>query len=123
MLSWKEKKINDLESNPRDCYWAVGKLSEADVSPRLYVIVEQRPCDTKGIVQSDTPELYVLFEGIGGIPANSRDAVHWEKFGDWAFQSRGMYVHAYKTLQEAKERAETQLDHIRGIINEYFQKK
>ena len=128
MLTWNEKKINGIETNPRDCYWAVDKIRDTDATARLYVIVEQRPCDTKGMVQSDEPELYVLFECLGGEPWSKTvetdkdfDRIkNWEIFGDWRFKNRGSYVHAYKTLQEAKDRAETQLNRIREICEEDF---
>ena len=128
MLNWKERKVNDIESNPRDCYWAVGQVGD---SHRLYTIVEQYPCDTDGMATGKEPELYVLFEELNGRPVgnvftNEKELDEWKYATEWGgywFKGRGSFVHAYKTLDEAKARAETQISKIQNIIDAYFSKE
>ena len=128
MLKWNERKTNDIETNPLDCYWAVGS---AKAYPRLYRIVEQYPADANGLRIGDEPELYVLFEEINGRPigdvfTNEKELNEWKsakKWGDFWFKGDGCFVHAYKTLKEAKARAEVQLKHISDLIDAYFPEK
>lgn len=128
MLDWKTKQVNDIPTNPLDCYWAVGKVG---TSTRLYTIVEQRPADTTGKVLSNVPELYVLFEALGGrcvadVFTTEKELKEWKYasiWGNYWFKTRGSFVHAYKTLDEAKARAETQISHIQNLIDIYFPSK
>ncbi len=128
MLEWKTKQVNDIPTNPLDCYWAVGAVR---TYPRLYRIVEQYPADTKGMQTGKTPELYALFEEIGGrrvsdVFTTEDELKEWadsKKWGDCWFKGTGSFIHAYKTLDEAKERAETQISHIEGIMDAYFPKE
>ena len=125
MLEWNARKVNDIPTNPLDCYWAVGAVR---AYPRLYRIVEQYPADTKGMRIGNKPELYVLFEEIGGrrvsdVFTNEKEIEEWKYAKIWGnhwFKGDGRFVHAYKTLEEAKKRAETQISHIEGIMDEYF---
>ena len=132
LSEWKIKKVNDIESNPIDCYWAIGKIKS---QPRLYTIIEQYPTQKDGYtnVPGSEPELYILFESIQGrhrsdcfdgegdnTIENWKYATLW---GDYFFKDRGSFVHAYKTLDEAKARAEIQLETINGIIQTYFPAK
>lgn len=128
MLKWNTRQVNDIETNPLDCYWAVGAVR---TYPRLYRIIEQYPADTNGMRTADKPELYVLFEEIGGrrisdVFTNEEELKEWadsQKWGDCWFKRDGRFVHAYKTLEEAKARAETQISHIENIMDEYFPKE
>ena len=128
MLTWNTRQVNDIPTNPLDCYWAVGAVQ---TYPRLYRIIEQYPADTKGMRTGNEPELYVLFEEVGGrrvtdVFATESELKKWagsRKWGDCWFKHDGHFVHAYKTLEEAKERAETQISHIESIIDEYFPKE
>lgn len=128
MLEWNTRQINDIETNPLDCYWAVGAVQ---TYPRLYRIIEQYPADTNGTRTADNPELYVLFEEIGGrrisdVFTNEEELKEWadsQKWGDCWFKRDGRFVHAYKTLEEAKARAETQISRIENIMDEYFPKE
>lgn len=128
MLEWKERRVNNIPSNPRDCYWAIGQVGD---SYRLYTIIEQYPCDTDGMTTGNEPELYVLFEEINGRPVgnvftNEKELEEWKFATEWGgywFKSRGSFVHAYKSLDDAKARAETQISHIHNIIDTYFSKE
>lgn len=128
MLEWKERQVNDIPSNPRDCYWAIGRVGD---SHRLYTIVEQYPTSPDGMVFGKEPELYVLFEEICGRPVgnvftNEKELEEWKHATEWGgywFKGRGSFVHAYKTLDEAKARAETQISKIQDIIDAYFSKE
>ena len=130
MLEWHTKQVNDIETNPLDCYWALGKVFKND-NPRLYTIIEQFPSDENGLVKVNAkPELYILFESLGHCGQhfsttieNEKDFDEWkyaERFGDYFFKSRGTFVKACRTLEEAKQRAEFQLKAIRDIIDVYF---
>lgn len=122
MLIWHERKANDVETNQLDCYWAVGS---AKAYPRLYRIVEQYPADANGLRIGGEPELYVLFEEINGrsirdVFTNEKELNEWKsakQWGDFWFNGDGRFVHAYKTLKEAKARAEVQLKHISDLID------
>ena len=128
MLEWHERKVNGIETNPRDCFWAVGSVVKA---PRLYTIVEQYPSKNGYTVEEGSePELYVLFEAFSSSGRrfsdtfeNEREAEEWryaEQFGDYLFKSRGSFVRAFKTLDEAKARAEVQIKAIQNIVDLYF---
>lgn len=125
MLKWNTRQVNDIDTNPLDCYWAVGMVS---TYPRLYRIIEQYPADTNGMVTGDKPELYVLFEEINGrrvydVFTKEDEVKEWKyakKWGDCWFKGEGIFIHAYKTLDEAKARAEVQISHIQGIMDSYF---
>lgn len=123
MLEWNTRRVNDLPGNPIECYWAVGEIND---SPRLYRIVEQYPADTNGLRTGNQPELYVLFENLKGrkhvnvLAPEEIEVWKYSKYwGNCMFLGGGEYVHAYKTLDEAKARAETQLDRIKWLISEY----
>lgn len=125
MLDWKTRQVNDIETNPLDCYWAIGMIRKF---PRLYRIVEQYPIDKNGVIIGSEPELYVLFEALDGRPRwdvfeGERQLKEWEQssvWGDYFFKDRGAFVRAYKTLDEAKERAELQLSNIKQIMDAYL---
>lgn len=128
MLEWNTRKVNDISTNPLDCYWAVGTIRDY---PRLYTIVEQYPADTNGLRTGDKPELYVLFESIMGrrvsdVFTTEKEVIEWknaEIFGNFWFKGRGSFIHAYKTLDEAKARAEVQISHIQNLMDGYFPKE
>lgn len=129
MLIWKERKENDIETNPLECWYAVGFVGD---SPRLYQIVPQYPNpngDGYTVDSHKDPELYVLFETLGGehfaktkIP--ERDGTQWlaaRIWDEYTFEkSRPCFVRAFKTLDEAKARAEVQISHIQSIIDTYL---
>ena len=128
MLIWNTRQVNDIDTNPLDCYWAVGFVGN---SFRLYRIVEQYPADVNGMCTGNVPELYVLFEELCGrklsdVFTTERELEEWKhakRWGDFLFKGHGAFVHAYKTLDEAKARAETQVSHIQNIIDCYFPKE
>ena len=125
-MDWNTRKVNNIDSNPIDCFWAVGKVGH---QPRLYTIIEQYPCEEDGytIVNGSEPELYILFESLSGRRwtdtfEGEQDFNEWkyaERFGDYFFKDRGMFVRAYKTLDEAKARAIVQVKAIQNIIDSY----
>ena len=128
MLTWKERKVNDIETNPLECWYAVDFVGE---SPRLYQIYPQYPNpngDGYTVDPTQGPELYILFETLVGehfaqtkIP--ERDGLRWMSdriWDDYTFtKSAPMLVRAFKTLDEAKKRAQHQIDAIRGLIDTY----
>lgn len=132
MLAWKERKVNDIETNPLECWYAVGFVGQ---SPRLYQIFPQYPNpngDGYTVDSKQEPELYILFETLGGehfaqtkIP--ERDGLSWMSdriWDDYTFtKSAPMLVRAYKTIDEAKRRAEVQIDAIQGLIDTYAPEK
>lgn len=126
MLNWKIKKVNDIETNPLDCYWAVGYVN---TYPRLFTIVEQYPSeDGYTIKENDKPELYVLFESlnirdISNVFVTEEEVKEWkhaQKFGNFWANNRGIFIRAFKTLEEAKARAEIQISSIQNVINHHF---
>lgn len=127
MLNWKECKVNDIETNPLECWYAVGFVGE---SPRLYQIEPQYPNpngDGYTVDTSSEPELYILFETLGGEhfskarhPENGTERSHNRLWGDYAFEDeRRRLVRAFRTLDEAKKRAEVQISAIESLIEEY----
>lgn len=128
MLTWNTKQTNDIPTNPLDCYWSVAFVGG---NPRLYRIIEQYPADTNGLRTGNEPELYVLFEELEGrrisdVFRNEDELKEWkhaQKWGDFWFKGDGRFVHGYKTLDDAKARAETQVSHIQNLIDCYFPKE
>ena len=128
MLTWNTRQTNDIPANPLECYWAVGFVG---TSPRLYRIVEQYPADVNGLRIGNEPELFVLFEELGGravtdVFTTESEVNEWKYARIWGnhwFKGNGSFVHAYKTLDEAKARAEIQMSHIQNIIDCYFPKE
>ena len=105
---WKEKKVNDIDSNPLECWICKTEMGEHE---RIYRIVPQYPSDETGLTTSDEPELYVLFEEIVFEGRDGR--IHDSDY----------FVKACKTLDEAKKRAELQYSHIANIIHIYFEEE
>ena len=127
MLNWKERKVNDIDTNPLECWYAVGFVGE---SPRLYQIEPQYPNpngDGYTVDSTKEPELYILFETLGGehfaktrYPEDGPNWLSYRLWGDYTFTKnpRG-FVRAFKTLDEAKSRAEIQISAIQNIIDAY----
>ena len=122
-LIWHTRQVNDIDSNPLDCYWSLGRINDSDV--RLYTITQQFPTyDGYTLIPDSVPECFILHEAIGGIPASQVDSSSTrEMFGDYCFKNRGTIIRVFRTLDEAKARAEVQLEHIKAIINSYFPEK
>lgn len=131
MLNWKERKVNDIETNPLECWYAVGFVGE---TPRLYQIEPQYPNpngDGYTVDPSKEPELYILFETIGGehfsktrLPEDGTGWLRNRLWEDYAFEDwRRRFVRAFSTLDEAKKRAEVQISEIQNIIDAYVQEK
>ena len=128
VLDWKERKVNDIDSNPLLCWYAVGFVHE---HPRLYTIYPQFPVHPDGYTKAgDMPELYILFETLHGRDCNAcfdgtagnrvEDWKDAERWGDYYFKGKECLVHAYKTLDEAKDRAKVQIAHIVDLSEAYF---
>lgn len=132
MLTWKERKVNDIDTNPLECWYAVGFVGD---SPHLYQIFPQYPNTNGDGYTVDTkldPELYILFETLDGehfaqtkIP--ERDGLRWMSdriWDDYTFtKSAPMLVRAYRTLNDAKARAEIQISAIQGLVDTYAPKE
>lgn len=114
-FDWKEKRVNNLDSNPIEGWWCVAKVGD---TVRLYVIKPQQPQDESGLVTSEEPEGYVLFEGLCATRRNY-DENPMSSYDGW-MAPRLSFVHMYKTLDSAKQRAATQAGHINDIIKRYF---
>ena len=128
MLEWKERKVNDIPENPLECWYAVGFIGS---SPRLYTIIPQYPNPNGDGYTVDTnadPELYVLFETLNGehfsetkIPG--RDGLAWMSdrlWDDYTFtKSAPGFVRAYKTIEEAKKRAEVQIEVVKNLVDAF----
>lgn len=116
MLEWNERKVNDIETNPPDRWEAVYTLnSDSSESRRIYSIVPQHPNpngDGYTVDDSLPPELYVLFEQL-----------EWTMDGKGWYSGPNMFVRAFRTLDEAKKRAEFQHEAIDRIIEDYFPKE
>lgn len=127
MLNWEERKVNDIDTNPLECWYAVGFVGE---SPRLYQIEPQYPNpngDGYTVDTSKEPELYILFETLGGEHFSKtrfpEDGTEWllnRLWGDYTFEDgRRRLVRAFRTLDEAKKRAEVQISAIENLIEKY----
>lgn len=124
-LVWKERKVNDIESNPLECWYAVGQVG---TSTRLYTIQPQYPVKEGYITVSDSePELYILFETLDGkhisvtrVPEEGYSWLGQRIWDDYTFDQAPSFVRAFKTLDEAKARAEIQRKAIANIIAQYL---
>ena len=122
MLTWNIKQANNIPSNPLECYWAVGYVN---AFPRIYTIVEQYPSIDGYTIDSRNfkPELYVLFENthvrrISDVMTTESEVKEWKHasiYGDFWVNGNGGFVRAFKTLEEAKARAEVNLKVIQSI--------
>ncbi len=110
-LEWKEYRENGIDTNPLECWWAIGTVAEY---PRLYCIYPQYPNpngDGYTTDESNGPELYVLTETI----ARDKGKKSIEDFPE-----RHHFIRAFDTLEKAKDRASVQIDAIKDILEQYF---
>lgn len=131
MLTWYEKKENNIETNHLEFWFAVDKTSKYMKSYRYFYIVPQYPSKDGVMIESGSdPELYVLFEGrcsecdkeydkIAGIFDHYYDLIvtPQERYFD---SSKSTFLRAFKTLEEAKNRAEYNIKHMNSIKEIYF---
>ena len=131
MLTWKTRKVNDIDTNPLECWWAVGMIGD---SARLFTIVPQYPNvngDGYTVDSNADPELYVLFETLGGehfsktrLPGDYKSWLQARLWDEYTFErNKTCFVRAFKTLDEAKARAQVQIDKIAEISDAYFPKE
>ena len=96
-LDWKEKYINDIETNGVECWHTVGELNG---TKRFYKITPFNKCDTSGMVLGKGC-YYVLYEALG-IESDSAKPVA-----------------VYESLDAAMERAKFQLLVIDSLKRTY----
>ena len=100
-FDWKVKKVNDIETNPIECWWTIG---ECGTLKRFYKIVPFPAQDERGLVLSDS-KYYLLYEALG---------VESDKVS---------VVGVYESLDSAQKRAKFQLMNIALLIMTYCDKE
>lgn len=101
-MDWKVKKVNGIEENPIECWWAIG---DCGTLRRFYKIVPWSKTDVKGVVIEEN-KYFCLYESCqADKPENAS------------------MVGIYENLDDAKERAKMQLIHINNIIKTYCLKE
>lgn len=109
--NWKEKFVNDIPENPLEYYFCKVRFSED--TKRIYRIRQQRkamPDSYGGIVIGSEVELWILTEQI--ILCDN----HSEK------PLTECIVRAFSNLDEAKFRAQFQVQAVKNIINAFHEK-
>ena len=96
-MDWQERKVNDIDTNPVECWWAIGEFGNLR---RFYKVVPFNRCDEFGRTTSNG-EFYVLHESL------SED------------EGKAFPVAVYDTLEQAKVRARFQLVAISSIVCDY----
>lgn len=115
-FSWKERKTNNIPTNPLEGYCCI---IDTENSARLYIIEPQYPeIDKCCIDRKSNPELYILFEAVGK-KATDKDKEHIFydsiNYEGYLFENK-TFIRAYKTLQEAQERAYLNYRMIYGYV-------
>ena len=100
-FDWKIKRVNDIETNPIECWWTIG---ECGTLKRFYKIVPFSYQDEKGVVLSDS-KYYLLYEALG------------------IESDKASVVGVYESLDQAQKRAKFQLMNIALLIMVYCDKE
>lgn len=118
---WKEKKTNNIESNPLE-YWYT-TYDNGDVS-RLYYIIPQYPSvDDMCVNTYENPELYIYFEAIGTVIAEGEVECKYSGIGNGYVYGKGSFKRAFKTIQEAKDRAYRDYKMVYGYAMSFIDDK
>ena len=99
-MDWKVKKVNDIEENPIECWWAIG---DCGTLRRFYKIVPMSKTDVNGKVLEEN-KYFCLWEGLG---------IESDKL---------LMIAVYENLEDAKTRAKMQLVIINNLIKDYCPK-
>lgn len=114
---WHIKKANNIETNPKECEFCI--INTLGDEGKIFVIKEQFPADERGLILSDIPEYYILFES-SCMKTNKKES--WN-YGDYKIGSLH-FIRVFKTLEEAKKRAFVQYSHIyNGLYESVFNEK
>lgn len=136
-LIWKPYHANNMIQNGLDGYYTVilKKDKDGKVSGRKYTILFQYESDNNGLIlNKDKPELYILFEksyyDVKGPlehpqPSFGENLKFFEDenitLSDCEVNSFGTFVHAFKNVEDAKERALRQYQHIYGYVASFLE--
>ena len=111
-FEWKEHYTNNIPTNPLQEYYCIVDVGN---HARKYSVEPQYPSDDGVCVNSAAePELYIFFEAIG------RKATEDDKkspfynsveYDGYVFENPS-FIRAYKTMEEAKARAEVQYNAV-----------
>ena len=97
-LEWNTKYTNDIKSNGIECWWTIGELGTLK---RFYKVVPFYRCNERGLVISEIPRYFALYEALGVEADNAT------------------LIAIYESREEAKQRAKFQLLAITNIIENY----
>lgn len=109
--NWKEKFANDIPENPLEYYFCKVRFSED--TKRIYRIRPQRkamPDSYGGIVIGNEVELWILTEQIILCDNHSEKSL------------TESIVRAFSNLDEAKFRAQFQVQAVKNIISAFHEK-
>lgn len=132
-MIWYEHRANNIPTNPISCWFAIDFSSKYSKTYRYFYIIPQYPSEDGFTTKDgDDPELYVLFEGrcteyergdardslfndMLMLPekTNGEIQVFWDS-------SKSTFLRAFKTIEEAKARAQVNIDHMNAIKETYF---
>lgn len=97
-LEWHIQYINDIPSNGIACWWTIGELGTLK---RFYKVVPFNECDERGLVLSDKPKYFCLYEALG------------------IESDKATPIAIYDSLEAAQNRAKFQLLAVVNIIQRY----
>ena len=110
---WHEKKVNNIDCNPLHAYYCIVDFGEGE--GRLYSIEMQYPQDERGLVLSDIPEFYILYESR----CYKTERKDHANYGEYLLNDK-VLVRVFNNLEDAKRRAFLQYSHIyHGVIPTY----
>lgn len=99
---WHIKHVNDKEDLPIECIWATATLESKDphvTVSRFYKIVPFHKINSYGIVLSDDPKYFCLFESLGLEDSNVKLVAVYESFYQAAY-SISYRMHQINLLKE-----------------------
>lgn len=128
MMTWNEKKINNIETNPIECWWAIGNL--ADGCKRMYIVEPYYEVTTDGLAKTDKPYKYYTLSECLSHHLLTKDKTESKEYldkscfyGDYYIDTELHPIAIYDTKEDAMLRAETQIKHMDAIWKTYFSKE
>lgn len=121
-FDWKIKKVNNIETNPIQCYWTIGTVNGLS---RFYKITPFNKCNENGLVDNDNPKIYyVLYEACNYTTTTDSLIKKFDiDYYDGIIPINASMVAVYEDLDMAKNRAKFQLFIINNIIENYAVKE
>lgn len=113
-LKWKVKNSNNIKGNSLE-YWYT-TYHNGDSSRKYYIIPQYRMLENGCVDIHSEPELYIYFEALGRKLEDGEEDCKYSGIGDGYVYEKGTFKRAYRTIEEAKERAYEDYRHIYSYV-------